>query len=314
MKLIEILQTRTVSELKEQCMQYQLSRYSKLKKLELAQLLADTMLLDAFLENFFLAIDNASFRSFEKLLKGKKNYPVYDLSPFLMAGYMIKQEDGTIQIAEELQSFDYKRFDGAFYKYRKQIQKFREYFNAFVSLYGIIPIDKLLSLMSEYEAQPITEHDFFDAYKILSTTQQFFYYLDNALVAEALFLDKEDYMNTRQAQVGKPYAHLPKNEFLKYADDQYIEKTPQYFAIAQFLQKTFRVSVKRGEALARDIAGLCQVEASFDVILSYLDNIGVRFDEEQLFPFMSLYTDLQNHTRIWSNCGNTPAMLYYGTK
>lgn len=308
MKLKEILQIRTVSELKEQCMQYQLSRYSKLKKAELAELLEGVILSDAFLEKFFLAVDEKAFRDFERLLKGKKNVSSIHLYPFVETGFIDLQKAGSVQLAEELQTFSYKRFDSAFYKQRKQVQKYRNYFNAFANLYGVIPIEKVFSLLKEYEGISSMD-EIYSSYDILSITRQCFYFLEEELVAQVLTIDKEKYINIRQAQMEKPYASLSQSEFLQYADCRYFEKTPQYYALARFLQTIFHLSTKNGESLAVDVQGFCRTEASFGMVLAYLNEKKYHLDEEQLIAFMSLYTDLYNHTRLWSNCGYSPNML-----
>ncbi len=311
MKLQEILKKYTVAELRGQCVQYRLFGYSKLKKVELVQQLTTVMLSDDFLDKFFLAIDEKAFRSFERLVKGKKNISSNDLMPFIEVGYANLQQDGSVQIAEELQSFTYARFDAAFYKRRKQIQKINDYFNAFANLYGILPGKEMLSFLKEYEG--LTEiNEIYDAYKILSLCRHFYFWVEGDIVAEALIKDEEEYLDVRQGQIGKPYAHLSKNELLKYADGAYAEKTPQYFEMTKFMQDAFQLSAKRSAELTNDIVGFCQAEAPFSVILGYIEDRGCsfnQFDQNIAMCFMSLYTDLYNNTRLWSNCGYSPNMM-----
>ena len=307
MKLIDILQDRTVSELKEQCAAYRLSRYSKLKKAELAQLLSETMLSGDFLERFFLSLEEPAFRNFEKLLK-KKNCSEVWLIPLADAGYVYMDKDG-FQIVEEMQTFDYKRFDGAFYKHRKQIRKYQDYLNAFANLYGILPYTEMISLLHEYEGAAFDEEELINIRYMLDMFRQYFVFMDGRLVTETLAIDLEFYDEILQAQVGKPYVRLPKAELLKYADDLYFEKTPQYFAVTKFLQTAFHLNARYSAELTADIVGFIQTEAPFSTILEYLENMGCRFaqfDEDAVMRFMSLYTDLHNNTRLWANCGHTP--------
>lgn len=307
MKLIDILQNRTVSELKEQCASYRLARYSKLKKAELAQLLSETMLSDDFLEKFFLALDEPAFRNFEKLLK-KKSCSGAWLIPLANVGYVYLDKD-SFQIVEEMQSFDYKRFDGAFYKHRKQVQKYRDYLNAFANLYGILPYREMTGMLRAYEGAAFDEEELFDICSILDICGQSFTFMDDRLVVETLAIEPEFYDEILRAQFGKPYARLPKTELLKYADNLYFEKTPQYFAVARFFQTVFHLNPKFSAELTADIVGLIQAEAPFSTILEYMDDMGCRFtqfDEDVALHFMSLYTDLHNNTRIWYDCGYTP--------
>lgn len=311
MKLIDILQNRTVSELKGQCASYRLTRYSKLKKTELAQLLSETMLSDDFLERFFLSIDETAFRSFEKLIK-KKNASAYELLPFAEIGFAFMDKSGQIGLVEEMQSFSFKRFDGAFYKHRKQIQKYQRYFSAFANLYGFLPFSVMKQLLTEYEGAQYDTAELEDAIQILKNSAHHYRIGENGLAAEELALDEKMYTEILLAQKGKPYARLPKVELLPYADEAYFEKTPQYDAIIRFLSTVFRLTKKKSTEMARDIAELCRAEASFSAILSYMKQMEcgfTPFDEGAMMQFMSLYTDLYNHTRLWANCGHTPHSL-----
>lgn len=308
MKLIDILQNRTVSELKEQCASYRLTRYSKLKKAELAQLLSETMLSDDFLERMFLTIDEAAFRGLEKLQK-KKAVSAHDILPFVDCRLAFKDENGQVELVDEMQSFNLKRFDGAFYKRRKEVQKYRDYLIAFANFYGILPYREMTGLLHSYESAAFDEEELIDICDMLDMCGQSFTFMDDRLVTEALAMEPEFYGEILRAQCGKPYARLPKAELLKYTDDSYFEKTPQYFAVAKFFQTVFHLNPKFSAELTADIVGLIQAEAPFSTILEYMDDMGCRFtqfDEDVVLHFMSLYTDLRNNTRIWYNCGHTP--------
>ena len=61
------------------------------------------------------------------------------------------------------------------------------------------------------------------------------------------------------------------------------------------------------EEIANDFAYMCKADVDFDFVFQYLEDKNIVFkDMEQCNRFMRAYADMQNNTRLWENCGNTP--------
>jgi hypothetical protein len=197
------------------------------------------------------------------------------------------------------------------------------YFDAMARLYGVIPLRKALEIVNQ-QNEPIPEktfaafaeivrHEEHD-YSILGEDELFMDSeptapLDRELIAEHLYtIDLDDYEELEAAQQGKPYYIPPKQELLKYADPDYYESTPQRDAMWHFLRHDLRMSGDRTEDFMYELLLYTEMgERDFQVVLDDMERMGLRFrTESALEKFIQLYSDLNNHSRMYHNRGFTP--------
>ena len=185
------------------------------------------------------------------------------------------------------------------------------YLKAFANLYGIIPVKEAQAMLTKYESKKYSIKAFAEEEKITDSDKYGFVLLDGQIVApDVLYIDEDFYENLQKAQAGKNYAHLPKDELLKYADRDYFQKTPQYRSMTAFLADTLQIGMGDAEAIAEEIAYMCAAQMAPDRVFMLLESRDIIFTGmAQYQKFLEHYAEMANHTRLWSNCGHTPAEL-----
>lgn len=126
----------------------------------------------------------------------------------------------------------------------------RQYFNLSANLYGIISLGELLKIYNS-QNPPITKEQMAKfSEEIDKESNNFFIInLDNdevdpmnrKIVAEYIFIvekedEYEDYNMLKLVQGDKPYFVTRKEKMLRYADDLYFEKTPEFLEMRSYLR------------------------------------------------------------------------------
>ena len=203
---------------------------------------------------------------------------------------------------------------------------FQQSFDAAAQFYGIIPLKRLLHIIRKY-GETLTDEEFYAFAEIKRHEEHFFCILsedeiytegssceppDRELIEESLALyGFEAYELLRAEQQGKHYYIPPdKEEFLRYADDGYFEKTPQTNAVLRFLKQTLHC--RDAEDLLEDLVLVYRTEFD-DPVPAFFDELErrkIRMTQMQCQTFLELMTELCNHTRLQHNRGFTPDEMY----
>lgn len=196
---------------------------------------------------------------------------------------------------------------------RKRNNLINKYFTCFANLYGVVPVDKIAKIFNRYEDIKLKDSELEDI-KNMTYIKPLPYVVDNEYLINREFFSYEECIDflfeLTENQDGKRYAILPKEELFKYIDPDYFEKTPQYRKMQTILSFELGLSKADAEEIANDFAYMCKADVDFDFVFQYLEDKNIVFkDMEQCNRFMSAYADMQNNTRLWENCGNTPVEL-----
>ena len=197
-----------------------------------------------------------------------------------------------------------------------------DYFEAAARLYGVIPLRKLLEIYNRHNS-PVSEELFLGFAEILRHDYRLYSILncdalkkhepmesmlDWEIVAQYVYdHDINDYYLFTQLQGDKPYCVLPKAEFLRYARLEYHPNTVQVKVMRKFLQ-TVLGSKEDVEYILVLLQEMCEVDMGLEDILDALGEEGLQFESKEDYnTFLSLYQDLNHHTRKCLNRGYTPA-------
>lgn len=130
------------------------------------------------------------------------------------------------------------------------------YFAAAANLYGVIEIGKLLKIHNS-QNEPVSEEDFLSFVENMNFKGKYFCVfnqddiyddgsettaLEQEILAEYLYffefdddsLDKYEMLKYRQIE--KKFCVLDKEQFLRYEDDCYLKKTPDFLEMRSFLR------------------------------------------------------------------------------
>lgn len=122
------------------------------------------------------------------------------------------------------------------------------------------------------------------------------------------FYDVEEFF---KAVTGKTYYVPEKEEFLRYTDEFYCEKTVHQERMAKKLAKDFfGGSLPKARELVEEIVGEIQVSENDikSVVQSFLGRFEIE-DMKEANEYLSLFMKVVNTTRIWENRGHTPEEL-----
>ena len=199
-----------------------------------------------------------------------------------------------------------------------------DYFEAAARLYGVIPLRKLLEIYNRHN-NPISEDLFLEFAEILRHNYKPFSILncdalkkhapmdtplDWEIVAEYVYAnDINDYYLFTQLQGNTPFRILQKTDFLRYANPEYHPNTVQVKAMRQYL-KTILECNEDVENILMCMQELCEIDMGLEETLDILGEEGLQFERKKdLNVFLSLYQDVNDHTRKCVNRGYTPAEL-----
>lgn len=198
---------------------------------------------------------------------------------------------------------------------KKVFETTLKYIKAFANLYGIIPIKEAQAMLNKYENKSYSIVNVLED-ESMSTTDRYGFIIleddnDYMIVAnDAFYVSENNLEELMQAQEGKKYAKLPKDELLKYEDRDYFQKTPQFRNMIIFLMYALKLSKSRATEIAENIAYMCIAGMSPDQVFSLLEEDDVIFaDMQQYNQFLMRYSDMANNTRLWENRGHTPNEL-----
>jgi len=199
------------------------------------------------------------------------------------------------------------------------------YFDAMCWLYGIITMRKAYEIIAGQNPGLITPEAFRAFVEIVRHEEQYYEILNESdifvdgqdcdlwdwqLVEQSLVIEGfDDYIRLSREQEGKEFYIPERGELLKYADELYSMPTPQGERMFKYFCKHEKAD--RAREIFEEVEMFAAMnEQDINYVLDNLDHMGWKFRSRKgLEEFLSLYTDLLNHTRIVENRGFTPAEL-----
>jgi hypothetical protein len=194
----------------------------------------------------------------------------------------------------------------------------KKYAFAAINLYGVIKLDDFLLVFNNYENDVLTKEEAIPLLELLSSIDEVdLSFRQNILANGYFFLEENrDYKEAKDLliiQSNKPRYLPPKEEFLKYEDDEYVEPMKPLLDLEKFITVNKLVEIKRPEDIRYDV-----LEIHDQIILGnrmsdymkYIRQRGYEFkDEIQVNLFAGLVMNLHNQTRMYDNNGFTPIEL-----
>ncbi|NHN32552.1 YecA family protein [Paenibacillus agricola] len=317
-KLKDILQVRTKEKLSLLASSYALPGRSKMKKQDLADALYQHIMDVNVLRDVLLIAKTEEWKLINRLLEvpyvhDDTLYPGMYL--FLMGKGLLysfyKEEKMYFLIPEEIKEVYRSIPLKALLEDRDRSQLILQYINASANLYGICPQVKVIEIFNSQNKSQLTESEFYDAYVKISSRAQTWYLKSGDVIDEYFDCDnKEDTDALLEGVKDKPYFIPDKQEFLKYAESDYFEKTPQLASLHTYISQHLCKDKWLVDSLVDDIQLVCSMEEPLAAVMNEFERRNIRFNKkEQLQSIIPLIAHVYNHTRIWSNRGHTPAEL-----
>lgn len=193
------------------------------------------------------------------------------------------------------------------------------YATAAVCLYGVITVEEFVDVFNHYEDTPTTPE------KVLFVIMQFsvkhdveYTIVENIISGYEFQPQFEDYKENvdsiRSAQIGKPRYLPSKEEFLKYADMDYLEPKQPYTDLKAYILKHNLTSYGEGidgvDGDLLDLHEMIRFGVETSSVYDYFTERGYHFENLHILEgFAHLIMDVNNNTRMYDNNGFTPYEL-----
>lgn len=312
-RLTEILPSLTKARLGAIASVYNITGRSKMKKEELVAAVQTGIEEPEELRAALLNTRPKEWELFASLLDG--SYQPSNATPFGYYYYFLDRgllftffDDNRLHlvIPEEVRSAFRKLDQTAFRQVLHRSHLLYNYLMAAVNLYGLVAPAKLVEIFNAQNGDdPVTEAELLQHLdSFLVRTDQYFDLQRGTIVS--LDMEDQEFDDLMSKVQGKPYYVPDKQEFLKYADPDYFEMTPQLASLRDFVTKEFRLDREIAEYLVDDIQLGCSMEASLEDLLYEFERRNLDFkSQKQAQQTVALIADVYDHTRMWSNAGHT---------
>ena len=105
------------------------------------------------------------------------------------------------------------------------------------------------------------------------------------------------------------FVKLPYDKVYEAGEDNYIEATDAYKALAQFIMKEHGYDVLKAADVVGEILILLQNGNAMKDVVEYLEELGLMADDRKAKAMVPLLMDFNNSTHLWPLKGHTPGEL-----
>lgn len=315
--LREVLRCRGLTSLQRLARRCKLRGTSRLRKDLLLDALVDSLLSSDGMEELLYLTESAPWAAFRNgVADGRVSSRQLNRGAFYFLedlGYVYPLERGTdavYGIPADVRRACLALLDSGFQARKARADLIHAYALSAVNLYGIMAIHNFLHVFNRQNAheldmeelQPILERNIAAdrGYMIWER------YLVSDAFADNSFRDVPDLM----AEIGdKPRYLPPKEEFLRYVDENYYERTRQTDQMQNFLRLECGMDVLTTQNLMLQLHFGAVLDAEVGELLGLMNEHGISLDEDSLPVFLGLLSDMYQHTRRWADNGHTPEEL-----
>ncbi|MCI9075562.1 MAG: plasmid pRiA4b ORF-3 family protein [Dorea sp.] len=219
------------------------SRYSKFKKNELAEWLANHLLDKVYMKHMLESITRYEIQHFEASMEGGEfiSEELVSESLFLCSYGAYNPLSGMLQIPKDVREKYQKLCTLDFRQKLEKEWKLIDYCDSAVYLYGIIPVNKLIEIYQHYEEETVKEDAVYAiAEKFDGEIGEGF--LHEEMLMEGQFLEDGICQALLEDQKDIPY-YIPKDkeEFLMYGEEECQEPDEHTGKFIIYLQDRYRL-------------------------------------------------------------------------
>lgn len=317
-RLEEILPLLSKARLTEIASSINMPGRSKMNKAGLAAELTRNILQSYTLDFILLLSREEEFLFYQQLLR----QPYVQNNEIATGTYLHFSEHGVLftffdedklylVIPEEVKEVVRQLDWDALIRTRSWEQSVLRYVTAAVNLYGVCTPELLLDIYNGQNDQSLNMADLMKITYFHLSRMQHYLYIDGYLASQYFESDNLNELHDLLKRIQNKPRYIPrKEEFLKYSESHYYEMTPQLLQLRLFILNQLCDNAKLVDEILDDIQLACSMEEPLQEIVNELERRDILFDSmDQVKRFASLITEVYNHTRLWSNCGHTPAEL-----
>lgn len=311
--LLEMLEERSVSKLKQMAKMHRVPRYSVMKKEELVSTLQES-LQDSDRVKAILSVTEEAEPLLIALSKTKQ--VICEVDTCAQLGFCVAT--GFVQIYYfadtftavmpcEIQKQVKKVNTPQFREERERFDLIVQYARACVNLYGCIPLAEFIALFNAQNEQLLDENEVYETLLAYITEDSAFFLWDELLLSSFVALgDSSDVKAFLKITDGKPRYIPEKEELLKYSDDFYYAQTIYTERLKNYLQSVCKNEIQ-AENTMNEISFCALIGMGMGEVMEIMEDAEVIFrNRKDVENFTDIIMNLMNNTRQWLNKGYTP--------
>ncbi|MGB5824038.1 MAG: SEC-C metal-binding domain-containing protein [Proteocatella sp.] len=308
-----MLSEKNVTTLKKIAKYCKLKGYSKMKKEELEGSLEGALCEEDRLRETLYFLDNKKWKLFVSLVS-EEYIELDDNTEKLYAnmeyrGIIHKFSNNKISyltVPNEIKT-SYSNLKNTDFENKKQrLALINDYANASMALYGLVKIEELVELLNMQNGNFSNYEELKDVVEKFSNNGAEYCIYKNYIASRAFeeneFDDVERFADIIYAN---PRYTPSKETFLKYADYDYYEITPQIINLKKYLVEKMNIEELVAQIIVDEIHHLSAIQGKPQEFVDIFNKYKIITKEEQVYELMNRVLEVSNNTRLVGNHGYT---------
>lgn len=312
-----MLSEKNVTTLKKMAKAWKLKGYTKMKKEELEVNLGVVLCEEEKIAEVFCLLDKKKWNLFESISKvecievdEKAKAPITFMENLGIVYKFTYEKADYATIPQEVKRAYENAAKTEFNAKRQRISLIDDYANSAMALYGLIKINDFIELFNEQNSDIINFEEAFAVLNIFSDNEAEYCVFKDYIVSRAFEEnDFEDAERFASIIYSMPRYVPSRAEFLKYANYDYYEITPQITALKKYLVDKMNIEEFVAQLIVDEIHHLSAVQAKPQEFVDVFNKYKIITKEEQVYELMNLVLEVSNNTRLVGNHGYTQAEI-----
>lgn len=172
-------------------------------------------------------------------------------------------------------------------------------------IHGVAPIwvlDKMYRKCPDFEAK---QGDFLTAFYAIPEFKRL-YCMKEGLVFRTYLLEGEQYADLLKEQRDVTYYIPSSGEIEEYAENGFVQKQKEIQKAKNFFVESTGMDEEQALSICGMVVSMIRAGMPPSKCLSELEDQEISFNFQQKQKFVELFTDLNNHSRMWELKGHTP--------
>lgn len=301
--LRDILEDYRKDDLQEICELHGLSGYRKFLKKDLIDFVYEKLLSKEVMCRCLLYMNDTELTLMDKGNTGVDESD--DVWNLVESGYAGATYIEVVYVPEDVKDAFRKNCDEEWKKERKRVQDILHHINACVELYGICPLERMISMYEKNTGNTISEAELREFCGKIPGFLKYFEIVGNELVQEHL-LEVDRLQHLKSMQGIKAY-YTPTREEIQTLGGYFYVPFDRYMnEMADFFEKFSVEKEEDARDICRNIQRIIRIGGQIGDIMNYLENDLVMIDETVFPQFAEILMRVWNHTRMQMNRGYMP--------
>ena len=316
--LKESLGQWTVAELRSLASAYSVKNPSKLRKEPLIDAVASALLERERMREVLLALEPEEWGLFRRAAETGTCHPKKADDGCGLAlqrlGYLYRFQDADKEayaVPEEVRAAYQELAAEGFRVQKERADLIHAYAMAAVNLYGVIPQEDLIRIFNSQNGKKLTGDELFPILIRHIALECGYALWEEYLVNDAFeandYQDVPDLLN----RIGDKLRYVPeKADFLKYADPDYFDLTPETARMRNYLLQNAELEPGLADEVLSELHFAIVLEAKPQQLLDILQDYEASLSGGHMQIVLDILSGMANSTRLWSNNGYTPDELF----